>query len=158
MTPPAPRPPLFDSLQTLLDRGVFTSRGAVLRALLPQWKLSSPGYGTGLQRMLALALQERAEEIAALPRDELVAAFAAGGRSALYELCVAAREVEIAEVLARWDVADEANDARAAEMNANIALLEKNSAGTFTRYTMIGPLKVAAFAAALAEVCDQSSA
>lgn len=105
-----------------------------------------------------MALQERAQEIAALPCDELVATFAAGGRSALYELCVAAPDVEIACLLFRWDVADEASDARGAKMNENIALLEKNSAGTFTRYTMIGPVKVAAFAAALAEVRDRSFA
>ena len=147
-----------DPLEALLNSGVSAAWGAVLRALLPRWKLSSPGYGTGAQRELAVALQERAEEIAALPRDELIATFAAGGRPALYELCVTAPDVEIACVLARWDAADAARDKHGADMNANIALLEKNSAGTFTRYTMVGPVKVAAFAAALAEVRDRSSA
>lgn len=159
MTPPTPRPPPSDPLEVLLGSGFFTAWGAVLRALLPWWKLSSPGYGTKAQRMLAFALQERAEEIAALPHDELVATFAAGGRPALYELCVAAREAEIAEVLARWDAADEASDARGAKINAGLAHLEKNSLETeFARCTMIGPAKVAAFAAALAEVRDRSPA
>lgn len=148
-----------DPLEALLNKGVATAWGAVLRALLPQWKLSAPGYGTGAQRELAVALQERAEDIAALPCDELVATFAAGGRPALYELCVAAPDAEIAYVLARWDAADAARDKHGAEMNENIALLEKRGALTsFKRYAMVGPVKVAAFAAALAEVCDRSSA
>lgn len=125
------------SLANILSESEGTPWGAMIRALLPWWRLQDPRVGTAAQRRLAYRIKKNREKIAAIDADELVAVFAAQGRPALYVRCIEVRhlDLEIERMLAEADRVDADYDTKMAQLKASAESVKRASGVEFDKFT-----------------------
>lgn len=125
------------SLANILSESEGTPWGAVIRALLPWWRLQDPRVGTAAQRRLAYQIQKNRERIAAIDADELVAVFASQGRLALYVRCVEVSDLDLAaeRMLVEADRADADYDTKMAHLKASAEAVKRATGVGFDKFT-----------------------
>lgn len=125
------------SLANILSESEGTPWGAVIRALLPWWKLHDLTVGTATQRRLAWRIEKNRERIADIDADELVAVFAAQGRPALYVRCVEVSDLdlEIERMLLEADRADADYDSKMARLKVSAESAKRATGVEFDKFT-----------------------